>query len=141
RQGEMAQLRHILIRPNRTSSDFRKSMDRLDSVRSELISGKIGFGAAVAKYATDDMSARTGGMMLDPQTGSSELSIDQLDPSLALMIDSLKIGGFSQPHIFVQENGERSTRIIYLKSLTDPHQANLRDDYSRIQQAAMQQKR
>ncbi len=141
RQGEMAHLRHILIRPNRTSSDFRKSLDKLDSVRAELVSGKIGFGAAVAKYATDDLSSRTGGMILDPQTGSSELTIDQLDPSLALMIDSLKVGSYSQPHIFVQDNGERSTRIIYLKSRTDPHQANLKDDYNRIQQAALQQKR
>lgn len=141
RQGEMAHLRHILIRPNRTSADFRQSMDKLDSVRAELISGKISFGAAVAKYATDDLSARTGGMILDPQTGSSELTIDQLDPSLALMIDSLKVGSYSPPHPFVQENGERSTRIVFLKSRTDPHQANLQDDYSRIQQAALQQKR
>lgn len=141
RQGEMAQLRHILIRPNRTSADFRKSLDKLDSVRAELVSGKISFGAAVARYATDEMSSRTGGMILDPQTGSSELSIDQLDPALALMIDSLKVGGFSQPHIFTQDNGERSTRIIYLKSMTAPHKANLKDDYSRIQQAALQQKR
>ncbi len=141
RKGDQADVRHILIIPERTSADFRVALSRLDSVRAELISGKISFPQAVAKYSTDDQSKMTAGMMTDPQTGASQLEIDQLDPALALMIDSLSPGSFSHPHVFVNQfTGERSCRIIYLKDRSEPHKANLRDDYSKIQQVALSQK-
>ncbi len=141
RKGDQADVRHILIIPERTSADFRFALSRLDSVRSELISSKISFPQAVGKYSTDDQSKMTAGMLTDPQTGASQLEIDQLDPALALMIDSLSPGSFSQPHVFVnQYTGERSCRIIYLKDRSEPHKANLRDDYSKIQQVALSQK-
>lgn len=141
RQGEQAHLRHILIRPERTSHDFKQAMNKLDSVRSQLIAGTISFQEAVGKYATDEMSQRTGGMITDPQTGSSQMEIDKLDPSLALMVDSLQPGSFSQPHIFDKGNGEKSCRIVYMKTTATPHKANLKDDYNRIQDAALQQKK
>lgn len=141
RQGEQAHLRHILIRPERTSQDYNKALAKLDSVRAQLIAGTLTFQEAVGKYSNDEASQRTGGMITDPATGSSNMEIDKLDPSLALMIDSLKEGSYSQPHIFDKGNGEKSTRIVYLKSTTLPHKANLRDDYNRIQEAALQQKK
>ncbi len=141
RKGDQADVRHILIIPERTSADFRVALNRLDSVRAELVSGKISFPQAVGKYSTDDQSKMTAGMLTDPQTGAGQLEVDQLDPALALMIDSLPIGGFSQPHVFInQYTGERSCRIVYLKDRSEPHKANLRDDYSKIQQVALSQK-
>lgn len=141
RQGEQAHLRHILIKPERTSVDFNKALNKLDSVRSQLIAGTITFQEAVGKYATDDMSKRTGGMIVDQNTGSSQLEIDKLDPQLALMVDTLKPGMYSQPQIFDQGGGDKATRIVYMKNITTPHKANLKDDYNRIQETALQQKR
>jgi peptidyl-prolyl cis-trans isomerase SurA len=141
RKGDRADVRHILIIPERTSADFKIALSRLDSVRAELMSGKLSFSQAVGKYSTDDMSKMTGGMIVDPQTNASQLEVDQLDPALALMVDSLEVGAYSQPHVFVNpQTGERSCRIVYLKSRTTPHKANLRDDYSKIQQVALTQK-
>ncbi len=141
RQGEQAHLRHILIKPQFTSADYQKALDKLDTVRSLLVTGKITFQEAVGKYATDEMSSRTGGMITDPQTGSSLLEVDKLDPVLALMVDSMKPGAFSKPQIFTRGPEDKSTRIVYMKSKIDPHKANLTDDYSRIQDAALQQKK
>ncbi|MEI8278149.1 MAG: peptidylprolyl isomerase [Bacteroidota bacterium] len=141
RKGDQAHLRHILKRPKLTSADFQKSLTKLDSVRADLITGKITFQEAVGKYATDDASKRNGGMITDPTTGSTALEIDKLDPSMALMVDSIKVGAFSQPQIFADASvGERSCRIVYMKGRTEPHKANLKDDYSKIQQIALSQK-
>ena len=141
RQGEQGQIRHILIHPEITSVDLRKALDKLDSIRAELITGKLTFQEAVGKYATDDMSKRTGGMITDPQTGSTQIEIEKLDPGMVLMVDSLKPGSYSQPHIFTTETGEKSCRIVYMKERTEPHKANLRDDYSKIQEVALGQKK
>jgi len=140
RKGEQAHVRHILIRPERTSADFQKSLNKLDSVRAELVSGKTTFNEAGGKYSTDDNSKRTGGMRTDPNSGGTALEIDKLDPTLALMMDSLKVGSFSQPHVYTNESGEKSCRIVYLKRRTEPHKANLTDDYSKIQHVALSQK-
>lgn len=141
RQGEQAHLRHILIKPQFTSADYQKALDKLDTVRSLLIAGKITFQEAVGKYANDEMSSRTGGMIADQQTGSTLLEVDKLDPQLALMVDSMKPGMFSKPQLFTRGPEDKSARIVYMKSKVDPHKANLTDDYSRIQEAALQQKK
>lgn len=141
RKGEDAHLRHILIKPTHVSSDYKAALEKLDSIRAELITGKINFPEAVGKYSTDEMSNRTGGMVTDERTGSTQMEVDKLDPSLALMVDSLKTGDYSQPHIFTTSTGERSARIVYMKNMTTPHKANLKDDYSKIQEVTLQQKR
>lgn len=140
RKGEQVDVRHILIMPQHVPSDYEKAAARLDSVRAQLIAGKLTFPEAVAKYSTDDASKMTGGMITDSRTGSSQLEVDQLDPDLALMIDSLKPGAFSQPQLFKTAQGESSVRIVYLKTRTSPHKANLKDDYSKIQAVALSQK-
>lgn len=140
RKGEVADVRHILIRPERTSADFKKALEKLDSVRALLVAGTYSFPEAVGKFSTDEAAKNTGGMVIDPQTGAAQLEIDRLDPAMVLMLDSMKIGGFSHPQMYVNERGEQSVRIVYLKDKTAPHKANLKDDYSKIQQVALSQK-
>jgi peptidyl-prolyl cis-trans isomerase SurA len=141
RRGDQVHVRHILKRPERTSGDFKIAMAKLDSVRAQLVAGTLTFQEAVGKYSTDEMSSRTGGMIADQQTGSTTLEIDKLDPALALMIDTLKPGSFSKPQVFDKGNGEKSTRIVYMRSISEPHKANLKDDYGKIQEVALQQKK
>lgn len=140
RKGDVADLRHILIRPERTSIDFKKALEKLDSVRSLLVAGKYTFPEAVGKFSTDESAKNTGGMIIDPTTGSAQLEIEKLDPAMVLMIDTIKVGSFSQPQVFSNERGDKSARIVFLKSRTAPHKANLKDDYSKIQQVALSQK-
>jgi len=141
RKGDEADVRHILIRPEPTSVDFKRALSQLDSVRAQLVSGKITFNQAVAKYSNDDASKMTGGMITDPQTGSSQLGVSDMDPALALMLDSLEVGAYSQPQVYNMQGGGRATRIVYLVSKTAPHRANLKDDYNRIMQVALGEKK
>lgn len=140
RKGEQVDIRHILVTPQHTDADFKIAMEKLDSVRAQIIAGKLTFGEAVSKYSTDEQSKMTGGMISDPRSGATQLEVDQLDPQLALMIDSLKPGSISQPHVFKSPRGEASTRIVFMKGRTEPHKANLKDDYSKIQNVAKAQK-
>ena len=63
--GENAVVRHIILVPEITSIDLNTTIKKLDSVRADLISGKIEFNAAVAKYSNDDQSKMNGGMATD----------------------------------------------------------------------------
>jgi peptidyl-prolyl cis-trans isomerase SurA len=141
RKGDQADVRHILIKPEVTSGDYRKAMARLDSIRGVLVAGKMTFPEAVGKFSTDEAAKRTGGMIADPNTGNTSLDMTKLDPGMVVLLDSLRPGDFSAPHIFVTDAHDKSCRIVYLRSRTSPHRANLREDYSRLQEVALGQKK
>ena len=141
RRGDEADIRHILIKPTVTTADFNIATAKLDSVRNLLISGKMAFPEAVGKFSTDEGAKRTGGMIADPSTGSTDLDMTKLDPVMVLLLDTMKQGGFSAPHIFVNEQREKSCRIVYLRERTTPHKANLKEDYGKIQEVALAQKK
>ncbi len=141
RKGDQADVRHILIKPAITTADFKIALSKLDSISNLLTTGKMSFQEAVGKFSDDEAAKRTGGMVADPQTGTTDLDMTKLDPAMVLMLDSMKVGDYSKPHVFFNETREQSCRIIYLRNRSQPHKANLKDDYSRIQEVALVQKK
>ena len=56
RAGDDATIRHILLIPEITDEEIKEATARLDSARSKLIAGTMGFGEAVAKYSDEDIA-------------------------------------------------------------------------------------
>ena len=139
RAGDDAVVRHILRIPQVTKVEIKETLDKLDSVRAKLIAGTLNFGDAVNKYSNDDASKFTGGMIQGPNGGY--LTIDQLDKDMVVMLKDLKIGQYSQPVEFTDESGKKGVRIVYLKTKTEPHRMNIKDDYNRISDQALEEKK
>jgi peptidyl-prolyl cis-trans isomerase SurA len=140
RAGDDAVVRHILMIPEVDETETNKAKVRLDSVRKELVAGEISFGTAVSKYSDDETSKFTGGMIL-ARDGSSSISIDQLDKDAIPLLKDLKPGQYSQPQIYADERGKKGVRILYLRSRTDPHRENLKEDYNRVATRALEEKK
>jgi peptidyl-prolyl cis-trans isomerase SurA len=141
RRGDRVHCRHILIKPPVGNRELERARSRLDSIKGEIASGQLSFTDAVRKHSEDDESKQNGGMLTDEQTGASSFTIDQLTPDIYFAIDKLKPGELSDPQPYAAPDGSRGFRVFYLKSRTSPHQANLNDDYARIQNAALGMKR
>lgn len=139
RAGDDAVVRHILKVPQVTQIEMAQGFSKLDSVRAKLIAGTIDFGTAVNKYSDDEASKFTAGILQGPNGGF--LTMDQLDPAMITMMKTLKIGEFSQPVEFADERGRKGIRIVYLKSQSQPHRENLKDDYSKIATRALEEKK
>jgi peptidyl-prolyl cis-trans isomerase SurA len=139
RAGDDAIVRHILRIPKVTDTETKEAVDKLDSVRAKLISGTLNFGEAVAKYSEDENSKFTGGMR-QGQNGSY-ITLDQLDKDFIFLLKDMKVGEFSKPTPFVDERGKKGVRIAYLKTRTEPHRENMKDDYNRIAQRALEIKK
>ncbi len=140
RAGDDAVVRHILRIPPVTETEIQESVHKLDSVRAMLIAGTVGFGEAVSRYSEDDNSKFTGGM-LQGQAGGTFLTIDQLDKETASALTTLKLGEYSKPTVYNDRTGKKAVRLVYLKSRTDPHRENLKDDYDRVAQRALEIKK
>ncbi|MFX9552279.1 hypothetical protein ABTO49_22140, partial [Acinetobacter baumannii] len=75
------------------------------------------------------------GMLLNAenvQTRSTFIPTDKLDPKVALTVDTMKIGSISKPDLFTEANGKKSYKILYLKSATNAHKANLEQDFPKL---------
>jgi len=139
RAGDDAIVRHILRIPKVTDTEVNESVQRLDSVRSRLIAGTLSFGEAVARVSEDESSKFTGGMRQGP--GGTFLTIDQLDKEMVALLKDMKVGEYSKPTPFTDERGKKAVRVAYLKTRTEPHRENLKDDYDRIAQRALEIKK
>lgn len=143
RRGDRINVRHILIIPKTTSYDINKAGKLMDSIYNLIQSGKYTFAEAVNKFSEDEYSKGNGGMLVNPSTGANQFDVSELgnyDQSLVPATDTLQVGTISRPMLFRNDRGETGFRIIYMKSKIKPHQANLKDDYNRIQDMALGQK-
>jgi peptidyl-prolyl cis-trans isomerase SurA len=140
RNGDDADIRHILMIPPVTETEINEAVNKLDTVRSKIIAGTISFNSAATKYS-DDESAKFAGPCITNRDGSTFVTIDALDKDMVGVISKMKVGEFSMPAAFTDEQGKQGVRIVNLKSRSEPHRMNLQDDYSKISQSALEEKK
>jgi peptidyl-prolyl cis-trans isomerase SurA len=140
RNGDDAEIRHILKIPQISSIEVNEAKVRLDSIRSKLVAGTLDFGQAVSKFSEDDNSKFTGGRV-PARDGSTFITIDQLDKDMVPMLKDLKPGEFSQPTEFTDQRSKKGVRIIEILTKTEPHRENLKDDYDKVAQVALEEKK
>lgn len=141
RSGDEAVVRHILRIPPVTEDEINEAKDKLDTIRQKLVTRQIGFGEAVNKYSDDENSKFNAGSAASNRDGSTFVNIDQLDKDLIKPISVMKPGDYSQPQVYTDERGRKVVRLIYLKNRTQPHRENLKDDYNRVSQRALEEKK
>jgi peptidyl-prolyl cis-trans isomerase SurA len=139
RAADDAVVRHILMIPPITADEINDAKDRLDSVRAKMIAGTLSFGEAVAKYS-DEEDKFSGGWILGRDQGTL-VTIDQLDKDFIPMLKDMKAGQYSQPTPFETEQGKKGVRLLYLKTRTEPHIENYKDDYNKIATRALEEKK
>jgi peptidyl-prolyl cis-trans isomerase SurA len=140
RSGDDAVVRHILRIPPVTDTEVKESIGLLDSIKSKITAGNLSFGEAVNRYSEDEGSKYSGGR-IQGRDGSGFVTIDQLDKDMVAAIKDLKVGEYSQPVAFTDERGKKAVRLVYLQTRTEPHRENLKDDYSKISQRALEEKK
>lgn len=145
RRGNSIHCRHILIKPEITDEDFELAKRTLDSVRMRVLGGlsdSLSFSAAVKQFGDkNSQSYHNDGRMTNPASGNNTFETRDLDPDTYFAIDSMKIGSISAPLEMNSPSGEKQFRLVKLLSKTAPHKANLLQDYNKIQQACIEQKK
>jgi len=136
RRGDMIQVKHILIRPQTTSKDAEYAQMKLDSVRADIVNDKISFFNAVKNFSQDDQTKNVGGFLLNMETGGTVIDVNKMDAQLYNLIDTLSIGNVTHPIMYQDNDGTPAFRILKLVSKTEPHVADIKVDYDKIQNAA-----
>ncbi len=141
RRGNQINTRHILIKPRINREDMDLAAQRLDSIRTLIITDSFSFSQAVQKFSEADQSKDYGGRILNPTNGGITFETGDLPIDIYFAIDTLSQGSVSAPVEFQTQQGETAYRIVNILDQTEPHQANLKDDWSKIETAALEQKK
>jgi peptidyl-prolyl cis-trans isomerase SurA len=140
RRGNQINVRHILLQPKISDDDLVKTVMFLDSIRTKIVAGAITFDEAAEKYSDDEETKNNGGILINPETGTTKLSPDKMDRVLFFQVDTMTLNTVSKPLQMLTTENKTAYRLVMVKSRTLPHKANLKDDYQRIQEVVLQDK-
>ena len=142
RNGDDFLVRHILKIPQITQPEVDEATSKLDSIRTGLVNNAYDFGQAVVKWSDADDAKTTAGQIMG-KNGTTFLTIPDLDKDMVLLLKNanMKPGEISKPMVFTDERGKKGVRIVKLVSKSEPHRENLKDDYDRVANRALDQKR
>ncbi|TNE53018.1 MAG: hypothetical protein EP338_13310 [Bacteroidetes bacterium] len=145
RQGDDYTCRHILIIPEFNRESLQASSERIDQCYKELKQNEITWEEAVKKYSNDENTKQNSGIITNPITGEQTWSMEdlnQVDQQIYLLTDAMEKGDVSKPSFYFDYlSRKQGIRIVRLMGRTDPHYANLKEDYALIQRAAENEKK
>lgn len=141
KKGNSFSTRHILLKPQTGDNNVSAASQDLLKLRTRILADSISFAKAAKDFSDDKESGANGGLLANRRDGSSYLPLDQLDPAIFFTIDTMKVGHITPPLPYRTDDGKDAVRILWLKSNTPPHQANLKDDYQKIATAALNEKK
>lgn len=135
RRGDQYRGRHILLIPKISAYEVMAAKTFLDSISGLIANGTYTFEQAAELFSDDSETKFSGGLIYNQQAGSSLFEMNQLDKQIFLIIDDLEEGEYSRPMLSESRDGQ-FYQMVKLKTITQPHRANLKDDYQLIQQSA-----
>lgn len=132
KRGDRINTRHILLKPKVSDKDLQAASERLDSVRADIINGKISFDDA-ARYVSQDKDTRySKGVMVNQETGTTRFEMSQLPQEVARVVAGLEVGDISKPFIMRSKTDREIVAVVRLSNRIEPHRANLADDFQTI---------
>ena len=130
KRGDRINTRHILLRPKVSDKDLIDAVNRLDSVRSDIIAGKKTFDEMALFISQDKDSRNNNGHMLNEKTHSSQFEMADLPPEVGKKISTMQPGDISEPFVMVNPKTRREqVAIVKLVKRIDGHKADLAEDY------------
>lgn len=133
--------RHILLRkPSPAMHDIEAAMMQLMRLRDAMLAGKISFEKAAMEVSEDAHTVYSGGLLLGA-SGCATMSIDDLPPDVYFAVEKLMPGEIAAPIQHTTAEGRIAVSLILLEEKSLPHQANLLQDYDKLQQLCMHEKR
>lgn len=134
KRGDRINTRHILLRPKVSDKDLTDAVNRLDSVRSDIVdSNKFTFEQAVAYLSQDKDTHNNRGIMVNQQNGTPRFEMADLPQEVAKMVNGLEIGEISKPFVMIDPKLNREVvAMVKLSNRIDGHKANMAEDYQKI---------
>ena len=141
RRGEMANFRHILMKPKVPQESLDTAIVRLDSIRNGITSGKISFDDAATYLSADKDTRNNKGIMVNnsqssANRGTPRFALNELNQDIAKIAGEMKAGEISEPFLMLNDKGRQVAAMVRITNRNEGHKANINNDYQVIKQMA-----
>jgi len=140
RRGERAKTRHILMNPKADGNARQNAINKLDSLKTLIEKDSADFDFLAKWNSEDKKTSVNGGLIVNPRSMASTFELNELDTKDYYNIRNMQVGDVSEPFESKDHNHKVCYKLLYLKSRTEPHRANLKQDYLLLQEMALQHK-
>jgi peptidyl-prolyl cis-trans isomerase SurA len=142
RRGNEHLSSHILLKVTPDAQDFAKAERYLDSLRTLIVRDSIKFERAAKEFSDDKESGSMGGAIIGSDRSTKIAAIPGvLDSYLYFVTDTMKVGTVSMPLEYRTFDGKEARRILLFKSKSQEHTASLKEDYQKIYNYALEEKK
>jgi peptidyl-prolyl cis-trans isomerase SurA len=145
RKGDDYICQHILIIAEFNGKQLELAALKMDSCFQLLKRNEITWEQAVVRFSNDERTKQNQGIITNPITGEQTWDMEdlsQVDQQIFLITDAMEKGDLSQPNLYYDIfDRKQGIRIVRLMERTQPHRANLKDDYSLIKLASENDKK
>lgn len=135
KRGDRVNTRHIILRPKVSDKDLLDAVNRLDSLKKDILAEKFTFEEATQYVSQDKDFKNNKGIMVNNKRGvtSTKFEMGDLPQEIAKVVDTLKVQQISEPFIMRDPKTEREVVVIVkLTNRIAGHKANMKDDYQTI---------
>ncbi len=133
KRGDRINTRHILLRPKVSDEELTRTVNRLDSLRADILADKFTFEQAATAVSQDKDTRNNHGRMVNPEDNTTRFEMSQLPQEVAKKVNDMNVGDVSEA--FIMKDPKRNRDIVAIVKLTNripAHKANLSDDYQTI---------
>ncbi|RZS93196.1 peptidylprolyl isomerase [Aquimarina brevivitae] len=139
-RGEDVDVRHLLLIPEVTSESVEKAKKQIDSIRKQIVGGKLDFKEAARKFSDEKETKEDGGLLINPTTGDTRFELTKIDPILYDQVSKLKNNEVSLVIPDQDRQGRQKFKLITVLNRYDEHIADYSKDYLKIRELALRKK-
>ncbi len=139
--GQERVVRHILMVPEINFLNRRAAQKQLDTIRKRILDKEITFESAAREFSDDEETKKTGGKIINPNTGDSMLDLTMLDPKLHQIVQDMNQGDISEVLTEKDRTGNELYKIIMVSKRVPTHKMDFVKDYPKIKEMALEQKK
>ncbi|MFV0468287.1 MAG: peptidylprolyl isomerase [Dysgonomonas sp.] len=146
RRGDRVKVRHILLKPKVPQEEINKTMLKLDSISTDIKTGKFTFEDAALYLSSDKDTRNSKGLMVNKNpysfnSGTAKFAMSELPAEAAKVIDTLKVDQISKPFVMINNKGKEVVAIVKLKQRVEQHKANITEDYQAMRSLVESEKK
>lgn len=143
KRGDKIKCRHILLKPKVSADEIKGAEEQLDSIRTDISSGKFSFEEAASFLSDDKDTKNNRGLMTNVTNNeiTSRFQMKELPTEIARAVDTMKVGDISRPFEMRNSKGKTVVVIAKLKSRIDGHRATITEDFQVMKEMVMDRER
>ncbi|MBP1841382.1 peptidyl-prolyl cis-trans isomerase SurA [Formosa algae] len=140
-RGQEYDVRHILLMPKVSDEEIAKAKEKIEKAREEIVNGELTFAEAASKYSDERETKFDGGQLINPTTQDYNFELTNMDTELYGQIQNLKDDEVSYVLKDQDRTGKVKFKILKVSDRVDEHVANYAQDYLKIKELALSEKR